>query len=312
MNPTLRQLEYVVAVADQLHFRRAAEACHVSQPALSNQVAQVEEILGIRIFERGTSGVLVTAAGEEIVAAARRVLDEAAALGHLARHLKQPFTGRLRLGTIPTIAPYLLPAVVRAIQRHHRELDLIVHEEQTTSLLDRLRRGEADLLFLALPLDDDGLALEPLFDEEFVLALPQDHRLRQLEKVDTPALADEDVLLLDEGHCFRDHALEVCQRGGGRERQEVRAAHLGTLVELVRARMGITLLPRTSLPVLSHDQQGLCFRAFAPPVPTRRLGLAWRRGSGHPQEYHELGRILREELAPIEGLRVVASTEEEP
>lgn len=311
MSPTLRQLEYVVAVAQHLHFRRAAQACHVSQPALSNQVAQVEEVLGVRIFERGNSGVLVTPEGREIVAAARRVLDEAAALGHLARHLREPFTGRLRLGTIPTMAPYLLPAVVSALRRHHPELDLLVDEEQTTSLLDRLRKGEVDLLFLALPIDDDGLELKPLFDEEFVLALPEGHRLGSGGKIDAAALLDEDVLLLDEGHCFRDHALEVCRRAGGRERSDVRAAHLGTLVELVRARMGITLLPRTSLGVLSRNPKGLVFPSFSPPVPTRRLGLAWRRGSGHPKEYHELGRIFREELANIEGLRPLPSPEEE-
>lgn len=305
MSPTLRQLEYIVAVAQHLHFRKAAQACHVSQPALSNQVAQAEQTLGTRIFERGASGVLVTPGGQEIVAAARRVLDEAAALDHLARHLREPFTGRLRLGTIPTMAPYLLPAVVSALRRHHPELDLVVDEEQTTSLLERLRQGEVDLLFLALPIEDDGLELEPLFDEEFVLALPKGHRLGRRSEVDAAELANEEVLLLDEGHCFRDHALDVCRRAGGRERSEIRAAHLGTLVELVRAEMGITLLPRTSLGVLSRSPQGLTFPSFSPPVPTRRLGLAWRRGSGHPKEYLELACILRGELASIEGLRPV-------
>lgn len=311
MSPTLRQLEYVVAVAEHLHFRRAAEACHVSQPALSNQIAQVEETLGLRIFERGTSRVLVTPEGQELVAAARRVLEEASALGHLARHLRQPFTGRLRLGTIPTMAPYLLPDLVASFRRHHPELELVVDEEQTASLLTRLRRGELDLLFLALPIADEGFELEPLFDEEFVLALPEEHRLAGEGEVPPTALSDEDVLLLDDGHCFRDHALEVCQWAGARERSDVRAAHLGTLVELVRARMGITLLPRSSLAVLSRDPAGLCFRAFADPVPTRRLGLAWRRGSGHPSEYRQLGRSLREDLSTVEGLRPVEVGEEE-
>lgn len=310
MDPTLRQLEYVVAVAEHLHFRRAAEACHVSQPALSNQVAQVEETLGLRIFERGASRVLITAEGQEIVAAARRVLDESSALGHLARHLREPFTGRLRLGTIPTMAPYLLPEVVNSLRRHHPELELVVDEEQTASLLSRLRRGEVDLLFLALPIADEGFELEPLFDEEFVLALPEGHRLARAGDVAPSALSDEDVLLLDDGHCFRDHALEVCQWAGARERSDVRAAHLGTLVELVRARMGITLLPRSSLAVLSRDPSGLSFHPFAPPIPTRRLGLAWRRGSGHPSEYRELGRILREDLSAVEGLRPAGGEEE--
>ncbi len=305
---TLRQLEYAVAVADHLHFRRAAEACHVSQPALSNQLAELEQRLGCQLFERNAGGVVVTANGARLVASARRVLEEATSLEALAHHMSQPFSGALRLGTIPTMAPYLLPHVIPALREAFPDFDLIVHEEQTQALLEKLRIGEAELLFLALPLQGEHLRLDPLFEEEFAVALPAGHPLAILETIRVEDLQSQEVLLLDDGHCFRDHALEVCRLAGARERTDVRATHLETLVELVRSGLGITLLPQSSVPVLRSRLQSVVVRSFADPVPTRELGLAWRRASGGGDEYLAIGELLRQRLAQVEGLRPLPSS----
>lgn len=306
IHPTLRQLEYAVAVADLLHFRKAAEACHVSQPALSNQIAELEQRLGCQLFERGKS-VVLTGAGEELVERARHILAEASELERRAHALSTPFSGRLRLGTIPTMAPYLLPHVIPALQERFPNFDLVVHEEQTHSLLDKLRKGEADLLFLALPLAGDEWATTELFDEEFALAIPANHALASARSIRAEQLAEQEVLLLDDGHCFRDHALEVCQLAGAHARTDVRAAHLGTLVELVRAGLGITLLPKSSLPILAPRLDGVRVIDFTTPPPTRRLGLAFRNSSGHRSEYEEIGVVLREALSTLSGLHAVAA-----
>jgi LysR family hydrogen peroxide-inducible transcriptional activator len=306
---TLRQLEYAVAVADHLHFRRAAEACHVSQPALSNQIAELEHRLGCQLFDRSAGGVVVTPAGQELLLRARRVLEEAASLEHTAHHFSRPFSGTLRLGIIPTMAPYLLPHVIPTLSEEYPDFDLVVHEEQTENLLGRLKRGEAELLFLALPIETDGILCETLFHEDFVLAVPDAHPLGRLESARVADLRSEPVLLLDDGHCFRDHALEVCQMAGAVERTDVRAAHLGTLVELVRAGLGVTLLPQSSLPILQPRLDAVRILHFEDPAPSRQLGLAWRRASGSSREYQAIGDTFRRAFTQVPGLRPAPSPE---
>ncbi|MDJ0853170.1 MAG: LysR substrate-binding domain-containing protein, partial [Myxococcota bacterium] len=205
--PTLRQLEYVVAIADHGSFHAAARACHVTQPGLSTQIRQLEELLGLRLFERDRRKVLVTPAGEDLVRRARRVLEEAGHLVEAARVYSRPLCGRLRLGVIPTVAPYLLPRVLPAVRKRYPELVLQLHEGQTAELLDRLQRGELDLLLLALEAKLASVETLALFEDPFVLAAPASHRLATRKRVCEADLANEPLLLLEDGHCLRDQAL---------------------------------------------------------------------------------------------------------
>jgi LysR family transcriptional regulator, hydrogen peroxide-inducible genes activator len=292
--PSVRQLEYAVAVADELHFGRAARRSAVTQPALSTQIKELESLLGVRLFERGRRRVLLTAAGELVIARARRALqalDEVVAAADTAR---EPLCGPLRLGVIPTLAPYLLPETLPAVRAAHPRLRLFLFEDKTERLLEQLDRGALDLALLALPVDDERLETLDLFEERFVLAVPAGHPLargrRRLRQAD---LRDESVLLLEDGHCLRDQALEVCRRSGARESVETRASSLTTLVQMVANGLGVTLLPASSVPVEVRHGGEIAVREFAPPPPTRRVGLAWRRSSAREDEFRELAELLR-------------------
>jgi LysR family hydrogen peroxide-inducible transcriptional activator len=290
---TLRQLEYVVAVADHRSFRRAAEACAVTQPALSAQVAQLEETLGVQIFERDRRKVLVTPTGSELVARARTTLASAAALVDTARTAAQPLSGTLRLGVIPTIAPYLLPVVLPAVRAAYPRLRLVLREEQTASVLAQLDDGRLDAGVLALPVDGD-LAAMSLFREDFVLAAPAAHRLARRARLREDDLEDEDVLLLEDGHCLRDQALAVCGHAGSREVAELRATSLPTLVQMVASGQGITLLPEMAAAVLAARGSGVGVTRFAP-APGRDVGLVWRMSSARGRELGMLGDVIRAE-----------------
>jgi LysR family hydrogen peroxide-inducible transcriptional activator len=290
---TLRQLEYVVAVADHRSFRRAAEACSVTQPALSAQIAQLEETLGVQIFERDRRKVLVTPTGSELVARARTTLASAAALVDTARTAAQPLSGTLRLGVIPTIAPYLLPVVLPAVRAAYPLLRLVLREEQTASVLAQLDDGRLDAGILALPVDGDLAALF-LFREDFVLAAPAAHKLARRARLREDDLEDEDVLLLEDGHCLRDQALAVCGHAGSREVAELRATSLPTLVQMVASGQGITLLPEMAAAVLAARGSGVGVTRFAPP-PGRDVGLVWRMSSARGRELGMLGDVIRAE-----------------
>lgn len=298
--PSLAQLRAFAAVAEHLHFRDAAAAIGMSQPALSGAVSALEESLGVTLLERTTRKVLLSPAGERLAVRAKAVLAEVGALMEEAEAVRAPFTGALRLGVIPTVAPYLLPTVLRLVHDRYPHLDLQVHEEQTASLVDGLTHGRLDLLLLAVPLGEPGIAELPLFDEDFVLVTPLDHPLGGREGIPREELKALNLLLLDEGHCLRDQALDIC-REVGREDAPVTttAAGLSTLVQLVAGGLGCTLLPRTALRVETTRSSQLLTGSFADPAPTRRIALAMRAGAARGAEYEELAAALREALRPL-------------
>lgn len=275
---SLRQLQYVLAIADTLSFRRAAEACHVSQPSLSAQVAELEDKLGVRLFERDRRRVLLTPAGQELVARARRVLLEADDLMATAQRSGDPLAGTLRIGVIPTISPYLLPAVAPTLRRRFPRLSLVWVEEKTETLRARLEAGSLEAALLALEADIGDVERDVIARDPFVLATPRQHPLaRQKAATVAGALRGEEVLLLDEGHCFRNQALKVCQKVHARE-SDFRATSLSTLVQMVAGGAGVTLLPAIAVKTEAR-RAPLVVRAFASPAPTRTVALVWRRGS---------------------------------
>jgi LysR family hydrogen peroxide-inducible transcriptional activator len=297
--PTLRQLEYLVAVADALHFGRAARRCAVTQPALSAQVRQVEDLLGVQVFERSRRRVLLTSGGARIVEQARRCLAQVDALVATARSVGRPLTGELRLGVIPTVAPYLLPQVLPAVRDAHPELELVLREEQTARLVSQLEAGALDVALLALPVEEADLVETPLYDEAFVFVAPPDHPLARHRSPRIPerALKGEEVLLLEDGHCLRAQALDVCRRAGAVARRRIQATSLPTLVQMVAGGLGVTLVPERACPVEIHPGTALVVKEFCRPAPSRTIGLAWRRGAARDGEYRLLARTLERAAA---------------
>ena len=278
---TLTELRYIVAVARERHFGRAAEACFVSQPTLSVAIKKLEEELDVKIFERGAAEVSVTPLGEEIVRQAQSVLDQAGAIKEIAKRGKDPLAGALRLGIIYTIGPYLLPELVKHTIERYPQMPLMLQENFTVKLLEMLRTGELDCAIMAEPFPDTGLAIAPLYDEPFVVAVPADHPFAQRETVSAQELKNETMLLLGTGHCFRDHVLEVCPEfarfSSDAEgiRKSFEGSSLETIKHMVASGMGVTVVPALSVP--KELQAHLRFVPFAEPVPTRRVVLAWRR-----------------------------------
>ncbi len=292
---SLRQLQYVVAVADLGGFRKAADACHVSQPSLSAQIAQAEAALGVTVFERNRRQVRVSAAGHAIVAQARAVLVAAGDLVELGRQLADPFTGTLRIGVIPTISPYLLPEIAPALARAYPRLTIVWREDHTSGLVRQVNDGTLDAAVLALEADLGTLEHAPLMRDPFLLAAAPEHRLaRPTRRARIQDLDDEGVLLLDDGHCFRDQALQLCARVGARE-AGYRATSLATLVQMASAGRGVTLLPSIALPVENRRGQ-LVVREFTAPGPGRTIALAWRRGSALAASFQALAATVRDAL----------------
>ena len=279
---TLTELRYVVAVAREKHFGRAAEACSVSQPTLSVSIKKLEEELDVRIFERGANEVSVTPIGEEIVRQAQSVIEAAAEIKETAKRKKDPLTGPLRLGVIYTIGPYLLPELVKQAIERVPQMPLMLQENFTARLLDMLRTGELDCTIMAEPFPDTGLAVAPLYDEPFMVALPKSHPLARRKSISADELKLEKMLLLGTGHCFRDHVLEVCPEyarfssDAEGMRKTFEGSSLETIKHMVASGMGITVVPQLSLPA-PDPTSPVVYVAFAKPVPTRRVVLAWRR-----------------------------------
>ena len=278
---TLTELRYIVAVARELHFGRAAEACFVSQPTLSVAIKKLEEELDLKIFERGASEVSVTPLGEAIVRQAQSVLEQAAAIKEIAKRGKDPLDGPLKLGIIYTIGPYLLPELVRHVIATTPQMPLMLQENFTVKLLEMLRSGELDCAILAEPFPDAGLAVAPLYDEPFMVAVPAQHALAARQSIATDELKQQTMLLLGTGHCFRDHVLEVCPEFArfSSDAEGIRKSFEGSSLETIRfmvaSGMGITVVPRLSVP--AEVQEHLRYVPIQPPVPSRRVVLAWRR-----------------------------------
>jgi LysR family hydrogen peroxide-inducible transcriptional activator len=295
----LRDLRYLVAVADHRHFGRAAAACFVSQPTLSAQLKKLERELGVELIERNPRQIMVTATGERVVAHARAMLREADTINEIAQRSQDPEGGSVRMGLIPTVAPYLLPHVVPDLHRRFPDLELLLAEEKTEMALRQLRDGRLDVAVLALPVHDDQLHVAPLFSEDFVLAVPTGHPLASSdEPVDASVLAGEPVLLLEEGHCLRDQALDLCRLVGAGERDGFRATSLETLRQMVAAGVAVTLLPELAVLPPVPDSFDVCLRRFADPAPRREIAMLWRRSSEHTDLYAKLAAVLREAMAP--------------
>lgn len=290
--PTVQQLRYAVAVADEGHFGRAAAACFVSQPALSTQVRELESRLGIQLFERTTRGVLVTDAGAEVVERARRILQDVDDLCEAAAGAGGDLGGSLRLGVIPTIAPYVLPDAIPRVEAAHPGVELYLREDRTEALLTQLRAGELDLLLLALPLHRPGIDELALYDEPFLLAVPDHHRLADAPSCSVADLTGERLVLLEEGHCLRDQALAVCDLAGRDGLVEVQGTSLPTVVQMVGSGLGVTLLPAGAVDRDVLPGQRVVLRELGPTPPTRTVGLAWRSSSARGAAYRRLGDVL--------------------
>lgn len=292
---TLRELRSLVALADHGHFGRAAAACHVSQPTLSMQVKKLEDDLGVTLFERNNKAFHVTPIGEEIVARARKVIAEADAIVETAREKKAPLSGPLNVGMIPTLSPYLLPWLLPALKRACPHLQLVVHEDLTDHLLERLKAHRLDAALLALPVGEADLEAAPLFDEPFFFAAPKGHPLAKSVTVGETELKKQRLLLLTDGHCLRDQALAVCGLDKTTQREEVdfRATSLETIRGMVAAGMGCTLLP--ALAVVDGAVHDIEVRPLAD-RSSRRIGLVWRRTYPKVRELELFGHVIRESL----------------
>lgn len=291
--PSTRQLECALAVAEHLSFRRAAESVFISQPALSLQIQQLETLIGARLFERDRRRVILTPAGEALIPQARAALLAVDGLVEAARTLRDPLSGTLRLGVIPTVAPYVLPGLMTPLRKRCPELRLLLREETTAKLVADVQEGKLDLALLALEAELGSLETHTLYADPFVLAAPAGHALAGRKLVRVEELEGEEVLLLDEGHCLRQQALALCQRAGAHELGDFRATSLNTLVRMVASGTGLTLLPSMAAPFEVHARDKL---AIVPLErrPSRSIGLAWRSSTARRATFEELARLLVE------------------
>jgi LysR family hydrogen peroxide-inducible transcriptional activator len=281
-----------VAVADLRHFGRAAARCFVSQPTLSAQLKKLEQSLGVQLIERAPHKVALTPAGEEIVARARRIIEASDEMVTLARSQRDPLAGRLRLALLPTIGPYLLPQVAPLIRKSLPRLELHLYEHQTVPMLEKLHAGELDLGILALPVALDGLEARELYREPFTVALPDGHALAGRAALRVADLKGERLLLLEDGHCLRDQALEVCSKVGVREQQDFRATSLETLRQMVAAGAGVTLLPELAGRGAYRNARGVALRPFAKPAPVRHIGAVWRKSTARRAAIEALCKLI--------------------
>lgn len=304
---TLSELSYAVALAEERHFGRAAARCHVTQPTLSTQVMKLERTLGVTLFERSPRGVSVTEVGAALVEQARAVLAGTERMLELAREGHAPLSGRLRLGVIPTLSPYLLPWLVRPLAKGFPALKLVFRELKTDDVLSELEAHQLDCGLLALPVPA-GLVAEPLFDEPFFWLVPASHALAQRKHVAEKELDGERVLLLDEGHCFREQALAVCARAQARKEPaegDFRATSIETLRQMVAAGMGTTLVPALALGAREKVGKGTVALAFQEPAPLRRMALVWRGTHPRGKDHRLLAQWIREHLP--EGVQAVGA-----
>jgi LysR family transcriptional regulator, hydrogen peroxide-inducible genes activator len=298
INITLKQLRYYDALARELHFGRAAEACSVTQPALSMQIQEFEQNLQMNLIERTRSGVQLTPKGEEVATRAAKILSETRDLIDLARGGGSLLSGELRFGVIPSVAPYVLPPLLPLLRERHPDLELSLRETQTHALVQELADGKLDVLLLALPIKHSDVIVEPLFDDRFIVALPGSREMSPDFRATPEFIEHERLLLLEEGHCLRDQALSYCELQQVRSLNTFGASSLSTIVELVAAGHGVTLLPEISLTVETRGRD-LKLRRFTEPEPLRQLGLVWRATSPRKSDFHELAKLVREAAEPL-------------
>lgn len=293
---TLQELKYLVALADHGHFGRAAEACFITQSTLSTQIKKLEDFLGVTLFDRSLKRVTPTPIGREILQAARNIVEESERIREVARHAQDPMARTIHLGVIPTLGPYYLPHALTLVHRKHPGLRLLLREEMTPQILDHLIDGKLDAGLLALPVMDDNLKIEPLFHEPFYAALPAGHALVARDTLKVRDLEGEKLMLLDEGHCLRDQALDLCGTHTG-SREEVRATSLETLRQMVGMGLGMTLLPALSVEAAPRvSKKAVEIRPFRAPAPGRTIGLVWRKRAPFPETFERLAATLKSSL----------------
>jgi LysR family hydrogen peroxide-inducible transcriptional activator len=290
----LRDLKYLLALADHKHFGKAATASFVSQPTLSTQIRKLEEELGVALVERSPRNVLLTPAGRDAAERARRIVAEIEQMKEAARRSRDPEAGTVRLGLFPTLGPYLLPHVIARIRARFPQLELLLVEEKSDVLLSQLREGKLDAALLALPINDEQLHIEPLFEEPFLLAVPESHPLAARKSLRLKELAEQKLLLLEDGHCLREQALEVCRLSGAGEKSEFRATSLETLRQMVAAGVGATLLPMLAVkPPVAHSPN-IHLIGFSDVHPSRHIAMFWRKRSAMGQFLPRLATVFRE------------------
>jgi LysR family hydrogen peroxide-inducible transcriptional activator len=290
-NVTLKQLRYFEALAQHRHFGRAAEACAISQPALSVQIRELEQTLGSGLFERGARQVALTDLGQEFALRVRDILRSVDELADLARSSQERPVGRLRIGVIPTIGPYLLPAIVGNLSRLHPGLDIHVRETLTQRLIEELTEGRLDTAIVALPVSEPTLTEVALFAEEFVLVRPGADEGKPVPGPD--ALGEMKLLLLEEGHCFRDQALSFCKMPSARPRELLDGSSLSTLVQMVGAGIGVTLIPEMAVPVETRSA-AVAIARFEDTPPSRTIGMIWRKTSPLAKQLRQISEVVRE------------------
>ena len=304
---TLTELRYIVAVARERHFGRAAEKCFVSQPTLSVAIRKLEDELGVTLFERGPGEVAVTPVGSRVVEQAQRVLEEASTIKHIAEAGKDELAGPLRLGAIYTIGPYLLPKLIPILRRTAPAMQLLIQENFTHRLAEELRSGEVDVILVALPFEAPGVETRAVYDEPFMVAVPKGHPWENRKRITSEELTNESLLLLGEGHCFRDQVLEICHTVRARDRsplaRTLEGGSLETIRQMVAGGVGVTVLPATSVGTSGGAADLIRILPFAKPVPTRRVGLAWRRSFPRPEAIEALRKgVLACNLPQVEKL----------
>lgn len=292
----LRELEYLVAVEEERHFHRAAERCFVSQPTLSGQLKKLEEELGVLLIERNNRKVAMTEAGKAVVELARNVLTNTNAIKDIARNFQDPMLGDVRVGIIPTIAPYLLPIIMPHLHNHFKNLKLWLYEYQTHVCLEKLQRSELDCLILALPIEKHNFAEQDLFREPFRLAVNRDQLLAKKKHLNMGDIAQKKLLLLEEGHCLRGHILDVCLLAGVKEQTDFQATSLETLRHMVGEGMGMTLMPELAVPKKTTKADEIRYIEFSDPKPTRRIGMLYRKNSYREETFNNIAELIKSVL----------------
>ena len=291
--PTLKQLRHFAALAEHRHFGKAAAACFVTQSTLSASLKELEEILQAPLVDRTKRQVVLTPLGEETVARARKLLEDARELTLAAQAAREPLSGTVRLGVIPTIAPFLLPRILPGLRTAYPKLKLYLREEQTAPLVAQLHDGHLDVLLMALPYDCGNVETAELFNDRFSLALPKDHPLAKQRKIEASAARRETLLLLEDGHCLRDHALSACRIGAKSHAEAFEATSLQTLVQMAANGLGVTLLPQLAIDGGILAGSNLVTRPMAVDEPWREIALVWRKGTGRREEFQLLAKEIR-------------------
>lgn len=291
--PSLQQLRFLAALAEHRHFGRAANACGITQSTLSAGIQELEERLGVTLVERDRRRVMLTPVGEEVVARGQQILSEAAELVELARSNQEPLSGPLRLGVIPTISPYLVPAIMQGLAKTFPKLQLYLREEQTAPLLEKLAAGQLDLVLLALPYNVGEMETMTLGEDRMQVVLPRSHPLARAQRIERDALARENLLLMEDGHCLRSHALEACRLTGPTRNEVFQGTSLRTVIQMAAGGLGVTLVPQMALRSELPADGSLVARPLAADAPPRHIALAWRRSSARKTEFRRFGGYVK-------------------